>query len=68
MRHIDINSYIDTNIDKLENDYEDYKLSNNEFFKLKTFEEFCEDKYDSYISDIEDQEYERYKDEKNDIF
>ena len=61
MRVPDFNDYVDINYDKLYEEWTDYNLCEDN--KPVSFDQFCSDKFEGYLGEIEDYEYERYKDE-----
>ena len=64
---ISYSHWLDENFDKLEEEYQKYleELENNDLFIVTDFDEFCSDKFESYIGDLEDMAYENLKDSRN---
>lgn len=55
-------NWINKNIDKLEEDYQEYlDTLDKSIVVADSFEDFCENRFESANGDYEDMEYERYK-------
>lgn len=57
--------WYDKNADKLEEDYQEYlDIIDDTIIVPNSFDEYCLSEYESYVSEYDDIEYERYKDEQ----
>lgn len=58
---ISYSEYVDRNIDKLSEEYDDYLKEQDDINVPLDFDEFCTNAYNSMYDDYADMEYERYK-------
>ena len=64
MKQVSYRDWFEVNVDWLEEDYTIYCDDCLEEHKRPDdFEDYCLDMYESYLGDIEDEAYQRYKDE-----
>lgn len=58
---ISYSEYVDRNIDKLSEEYDDYLKEQDDINVPLDFDEFCNNAYESACDDYADECYERYK-------